>query len=135
MDVVSKLTKEVTQLKNDNILLKQELKNLHSLIEASPRPLSQQIPTEQRILLAEMSHKDAPSIRHKPTVALSTHALPAVPIPGATTLTELSYRDVAAAGISPSGPTAIPDSDGSITYRKKTVTNTPPAEIVAVNKV
>jgi hypothetical protein len=49
----------------------------------------------------------------------------------------LSYRDVSAAGISPSGPTALPDAEGfkTVSYRKKTVINTPPAEISAVNKV
>jgi hypothetical protein len=38
-DMVSKLTKEITHLKNDNMLLKREIKNLHSLIDASPSPL------------------------------------------------------------------------------------------------
>jgi hypothetical protein len=49
----------------------------------------------------------------------------------------LSYRDVPVAGISPSGPTALFDADGfkTVSYRKKTVINTPPAKISAVNKV
>jgi hypothetical protein len=49
----------------------------------------------------------------------------------------MSYRDVAAAGMSPSGPTELPDPDGfeTVTYRKKTSTSTPHAEIAAVNKV
>jgi hypothetical protein len=48
----------------------------------------------------------------------------------------LSYRDVAATGISPSRPTALPDPDGfkTVTYRRKATSSTPPAE-VAVNKV
>jgi hypothetical protein len=41
MNMVTNLTKEVTDLKNDNTLLKQEIKNLHGLIEASPRSTSQ----------------------------------------------------------------------------------------------
>jgi hypothetical protein len=49
----------------------------------------------------------------------------------------LWYRDVAAAGIPPSGPTALPDPDGfkTVNYRNKTATSTPPPEIAAVNKV
>jgi hypothetical protein len=40
VDMVTNLSKEVTNLKNDNLLLKQEIKNLHSFIKASPRPPS-----------------------------------------------------------------------------------------------
>jgi hypothetical protein len=68
------------------------------------------------------------------SAALPTEALPAISIPAGMTL---SYRDGAAAGVSPSGPTVLPDPDGfkTVTYRKKTVTNISPAEISAVNKV
>jgi hypothetical protein len=99
VDMVSKLTKEVTHLKKDNILLKQESKDLNSLTEASPRPPSQYIPWEQRVLPAEMFHKDVTSIQLVPAAALPTQALPAVPIPAGTTLTKLSYMDIAVAGI------------------------------------
>jgi hypothetical protein len=79
------------------------------------------------------------SIQHVPSAAPPTHALPAVStcIPGGTTLAELSYRDVATAGISPSGPTVLhdPDSFKSVTYKKKTANSTPPVGIAAVNKV
>jgi hypothetical protein len=108
----------VTHLKNDNLMLKQEIKNLHSFIEASPRPPSQHIPREQRTLPAEMSHKEAAGIQCVPSAALPTQALPAISMPAGTTL---SYRDVvAAAGISPSGPTELPDRDGfkTVTYKK-----------------
>jgi hypothetical protein len=46
-------------------------------------------------------------------------------------------RLAAAAGIPPSGPTALHDPNGlkTVTYRKKTATNTSHAEISAVNKV
>jgi cell division protein FtsB len=60
--MVTNYTKEVTDLKNDNTLLKQEIKNLHSPIEASPRTTSQYINREQRIVPAEMSHKEAASL-------------------------------------------------------------------------
>jgi hypothetical protein len=68
------------------------------------------------------------------SAALPLEALPAISILAGMTL---SYRDVAAAGISPSGPTPLPDPDGfkTVTYRENTVINTPPAEISAVNKV
>jgi hypothetical protein len=133
VDMVSNLTKEVTHLKSDNVLLKQAIKNLHSIIEASPKLSSQYIPREQGILPPEMSHKDAASIQLVPTATPSTHA---VPIPAGTTLTELSYRDVAATGISPSRPTALPDPDGfkTVTYRRKAASSTPPAEI-SLNQV
>jgi hypothetical protein len=52
--MVTKLSKKFTGLKNDNALLKQEIKNLHGLIEASPRPTSQYITREQRILPATL---------------------------------------------------------------------------------
>jgi hypothetical protein len=50
-----------------------------------------------------MSHEEATSIQHVPSAALPTQALPA----GMT----LVYRDVAMAGISPSGPAALPYTD------------------------
>jgi peptidoglycan hydrolase CwlO-like protein len=99
VNMVTNVTKEVTELKNDNTLLKREIKNLRSLIEASPRPTSQYITREQRILLPEMSHKDAASIQRVPSAALPTEALPATSILAGTTF---SYRDVAAAEISAS---------------------------------
>jgi hypothetical protein len=43
VNMITNLTKEVSDLKNDNTLLKQDIKNLHSLIEASPRPTPQYI--------------------------------------------------------------------------------------------
>jgi FtsZ-binding cell division protein ZapB len=101
VDMVSNLTKEVTHLKEDNSLLKQELRNLHQVIETSPRLPPEYIAKEQRILPAEVSRKGASSVVRVPTAALSTEALSAAPIPAATALTELSCRDVAAAGISP----------------------------------
>jgi hypothetical protein len=61
-----------------------------------PQLPSQYIPREERILPAEVFHRDAASVQHVPTDALSTQALLAVPISAGTTLTELSYRDVAA---------------------------------------
>jgi hypothetical protein len=122
--MVTNLTKKVIDLKNDNTLLKQEIKDLHSLTDAFPRPTSQHITREQRILPAEMSNKEATSIQRVPSAALSNNALPATSIPAATTL---SYRDVAAAGIPPSERTALRDPDGlkNVTYRKKTAINTP----------
>jgi hypothetical protein len=132
--MVTNLTKEVTDLKNDNTLLKQEIRNLHGLIEASPRSTTQYITKEQRSLLAEMSHKEAAGAQRVPSAALPAETLPTISIPAGTTL---SYRDIAVAGISPSGPTALPDADGfkTVSYRKKTVINTPLAKISAVNKV
>jgi hypothetical protein len=67
-----------------------------------------------------------------PSAALRTQAFPATSIPAETTL---SYRDVAAAGISPSGPTELPDPDGfkTVTYRRKTSTRTPTE--IAVKKI
>lgn len=87
-------------------------------------------PREQHILPAEMSHKDAASVQRVPSAALPSQALPAVPIPADTTLTELSHRDVAVAGISPSGLMALPDPDGfkTVTYTKKSATITTRAE-------
>jgi hypothetical protein len=81
-----------------------------------------------------MSHKEAAGIQRVPSSALPTEALPAISLPAGMIL---SYRDVAAAGIPPSGPTALPDADGfkTVTYRKKTATNIPPAEISAVNMI
>jgi hypothetical protein len=115
--MVTNLTKEVTDLKNDNALLKQEIKNLHGLIEASPWPTSQYFTGEQRFLPAEMSHKEAAGVQRVPSAALPTEALPTISIPAGTVL---SYRDVATARISPSGPTALPDADGfkTVSYRK-----------------
>jgi predicted PurR-regulated permease PerM len=134
MNMFTNLTKEVTDLKNDNALLKQEIKNLHGLIEASPRPTSQYITGEQRFLPAEMSHKGAASVQRVLSAALPAETLPTISIPAGLTL---SYRDLAAAGIPPSGPTALPDADGfkTVSYRKETVINRPPAEISAINKV
>jgi hypothetical protein len=70
--MVSKITNEVTHLKNDNMLLKREIKNLRSFIVASPRPPSPYIPREQCILPAEMSNKEAASIQSVRTGAFST---------------------------------------------------------------
>jgi hypothetical protein len=136
VDTVSNLTKDVTHLKEDISMLKQDLKNLHQVIEASPRLPPKYIVKEQRILPAEVSRKGASNVVRVPTAVLSTEALPAAPIPAATALTELSYRDVAAAGISPSGSVPLPDRDGfkTVTYRKKAATNTPPAELPVVRK-
>jgi hypothetical protein len=130
VDMVSNLTKEVTHLKQDNALLKQEIKYLHQVIEASLRLPAKYIAKEQHILPAEMSRKDASNVVRVPTAALFTEALPAAPIPATMAFTEISYRDVAAAEISPSGCVPLPDSDGfkTVTYRK-TATNTPPTEI------
>jgi hypothetical protein len=94
------LTKEVTDLKNDNALLKQEIKNLHGLIEVSPRPTSQYITGEQLFLPAEMPHKEAAGVQRVPLAALSAETMPTISIPAGMTL---SYRDVAAVGISPCG--------------------------------
>jgi hypothetical protein len=134
---VNNLAKEVTHLKHDNALLKQEIHNLQSVIEVSPRLHPKYIPKEQRILPAEVSRKDASYVEHVPTVALSIEALPAAPISAATILIELSYRDVATVGISPLGSAPLPDRYGfkTVTYRKKAATNTPPAEIPATRKV
>jgi hypothetical protein len=78
VNMVINLTKEVTDIKNDNTLLKQEIKNLRSLIEASSRPTSQYITSEQRFLPTEMSHKKAASIQSVPSAALPAEALPAI---------------------------------------------------------
>jgi hypothetical protein len=99
VDMATNLTREFTHLKNGIVLLRQEINNLHSLIHASPKPTSQYITREQRILLAEMSHKEAASIQHVSSAALPTQALPAISIPAGMTLL---YRDVTVAGISPS---------------------------------
>ncbi|XP_033608317.1 uncharacterized protein LOC117282512 [Cryptotermes secundus] len=64
VDMVTNLAKEVAHLKNDNLLLKEEIRNLHSHVEASPRPLR-----EQRILLAETSRKEAASNQGMPSAA------------------------------------------------------------------
>jgi hypothetical protein len=129
MDMVTNLTKEVTHFKNNNFLLKQEINNLHSLIEASPWPPSQHILGEQRILPAEMSRKEAASNQLVPSTVLHTQALPAISIPAGTTL---SYRDVAAAG-----PTALSDPDGfkTVTYRKKTSASTPLLTFLLLTKL
>ncbi|PNF15465.1 hypothetical protein B7P43_G17548 [Cryptotermes secundus] len=126
VDMVTNLAKEVTHLKNDNLLLKGEIRNLHSHVEASHRP-----PREQRILPAETSRKEAASNQWMPSAALSTQASPAVPAG-----TTLSYRDVAAVGVSPPGPTALPDPDAfkTVWYTNRTTTSTPAASAV-VNKV
>jgi hypothetical protein len=132
--MVINLTKEVIDLKNDNTLLKQEIKDVHSLIEVSLRRASRYITREQHILSAEMTNKEAASIQRVPSAALPNNALPAISIPAATTL---SYRDVAAAGLPPSACTALRDPDGfkTVSYRRKAAINTPPAESAAVNKV
>jgi hypothetical protein len=65
--MVTNLTKDVIDLKNDNTLLKQEIKDLHSLIEVSLRPTSQYITGEQRILPA--------SIQRVPSAALPSKLL------------------------------------------------------------
>ncbi|PNF41597.1 hypothetical protein B7P43_G11564 [Cryptotermes secundus] len=82
---------------------------------------------------AEMFPKEAASNQRMSSAALPTQALPTISVPAGTTL---PYRDVAVAGISPSGPTALPDPDGfkTVTYRNRTTTN-PPAESAVVNKV
>jgi hypothetical protein len=132
--MVTNLTKEITDFKNDNALLKQKIKNLHGLTEASPRPTSQYITGEQRTQPAKMSHKEAAGVQRVPSAALPAETLPAISVPPGMAL---SYSDFAAAVIPPSGPTALSDADGfkTVTYRKKTATNTPPTEISAVNKV
>jgi hypothetical protein len=81
-----------------------------------------------------MSHKEAAGVQRVPSAAFPAETLPAISIRAGMTL---SYRDVAVVGILPSGPTALPDADGfnTVSYRKKTFINTPPAEISAVNKV
>jgi hypothetical protein len=137
LDMVSNLTREVGHLKNDNVLLKEEVKNLHSIIEASPRLLSPCISREQRILLAEITHKDAASNQRMPKATLSTQALPVVPIPAGTAWAELSYRDVAAAGILPPRLAVLPEPEDfkTVTYRKKIAISTPPTENTAVNEV
>jgi hypothetical protein len=94
--MVTNLTKEVIDLKNDNMLLKQQITDLHSLIEVSLRPASQYITREQRILLVEMTNKEGASIQRVPSAVLLNNA---TSIPAATTF---SYREVAAAGIPPS---------------------------------
>jgi YesN/AraC family two-component response regulator len=66
VDMVSNLTKEVTHLKQDNSLLKQELKNVHQVIVASPRLRPKYIAKEQRILPAEVSRKGASSVVRVP---------------------------------------------------------------------
>jgi hypothetical protein len=115
--MVTNLTKEVTELKNDNALLKQKIKNLHGLTEASPRPTSQYITREQRTQPAKMSHKEAAGVQRVASAALPAENLPAISIPAGTIL---SYRDLAAAGISLSGPTALPDLGEfkTVTHRK-----------------
>jgi hypothetical protein len=72
-----------------------------------------------------------------PLVAPPTQALSVVSVPLGTTVSELPYRDVAAAGISPFGPTELPHPAGfkPVTYKKKTTTSTSLAGIAAVNKV
>jgi hypothetical protein len=117
VDMVNNLAKEVTHLKNDNVLMQQEIKNLHCLIEASPRLPSQCISKEERVSPAKKS-------QHLASATLSTWALP---IPAGSTFTELSYRDVAAVGLSPPGSAELPDSDRfkTVTHRKRTATSIP----------
>jgi hypothetical protein len=76
-----------------------------------------------------MSQKEAAGVQRVPSAALPAETLPTISIPPGMAL---SYRDVAAAGVSPSGPTALPDADRfkTVSYSKKT-----PVEISAVNKV
>jgi hypothetical protein len=74
-----------------------------------PRPLSQNIPREQRILSEECPTRTP--VSSVPSAALPTQALPAVSIPDGPTLTELSYRVFAAVGMSASGPTVLPDPE------------------------
>jgi hypothetical protein len=133
----NKLSEEVTHLKNDNLSLKQEIKNLHSLIEPPSRPSSQCIAREPCILPAAMSYKDAAIIQHEPLDAAPDQALPVVRKPAGTTLAELSYRDVAAARISPSGSTVLPDAEGfrTVTYKRMAPASTPPVGTAAVKNV
>jgi hypothetical protein len=58
-------------------------------------------------------------VEQLPTAALSTQAMPAAPIPAATAFAELPYRDVAVAGISPSGSPLLSDLDGFKTVEKE----------------
>jgi hypothetical protein len=59
-----------------------------------------------------MSYKDTTSVQLVPLAAPPVQALPALSVSAGTTLTQVAYRDVAAARISPSGPTSLPDPDG-----------------------
>jgi hypothetical protein len=129
VDIIGKLPAEVTDLKKDHLILKREVNNLHSLIEAYHRPHSQYIPREQNVL-------PAVSIQRVPVAHSSTLALPGASIPAETILKTLSHMNIAANGISPSGPSVVPDTEGfkTVTYKKK-VTSSSPAEIMAVNKV
>jgi hypothetical protein len=69
--------------------------------------------------MVDVSHKGAACIQNVGTPVLSTPALPAVPIPVGTTLTELSYRVVPGARISPSGSAALPVPEGLKTVIQK----------------
>jgi hypothetical protein len=135
--MVTNLAKEVTDLKNDITLLKQEIKALHSLIEASPRPISQHITREQRILPAEKSNSEAARIQRVPSAVLPNLTLPAISAISVPAEMTLSNRDVAATGIPPSGPTALPDPDGftTVKYRGKIPASTPPDVTSAATKV
>jgi hypothetical protein len=130
VDMVANLTKEVTDLKNDNVLLKHEIQDLHALLEASVTLPAQRSHSEQRILPAAVCHMVKPS---KQRVSATDQTLPAAPaaLPAGSSLTELSYRDVVAAGISPStsGTAVLPAQDGFITvsYKEKKSTSSPHA--------
>ena len=112
--MVSKLTEEVANLKNDNVSLKDEIKSLHRLIQTAPGTYTA---SEQRVLPAVMSSKDMVTSQRVPLSAPSSETQPPI-VPAATTLAGLSYRDVLAAGSSP------PDAEGFTIVRSKRVTPT-----------
>jgi hypothetical protein len=59
-----------------------------------------------------------------PLAVPPAQALPALSIPAGTTLAQLSHRDVAAAGIAPSAPTALPHpGQGTVGALVNTVMN------------
>jgi hypothetical protein len=108
--------------------MKGEIKRLHGLICAAPTPYTA---SEQCIMPADVSIKDAVTSQRVPLYAPSTEALPPPSVPAAPTLAGLSYRDVAASGSS----TSNTDGFKTVTYRSKTQAKTPPANIASATTV
>jgi hypothetical protein len=96
--MVSKLTNEVTYLKNDNVYMKEEIKNLRSLPEASPKAFPLRTSEDQYTLPAAVPIVDAANslaTQQVPLPAPSIKVKPSAVIRAAATLSGLSCRDVA----------------------------------------
>jgi hypothetical protein len=119
----SKLSNEVTCLKDDNVYMKEEIKNLRSLLEASPKAFLLQTSKDQYILPEAVRFVDAANSQatlQVPLPAPSIKVKRPAGIPATATLAGLSYRDVAATGTLPQGSSSLPDCEGfqTVTYKK-----------------